>query len=154
MLGNDYDSVHQLAGYGDKEAIPMQGYNDKEDRSSMLTPRPDNDHDYRSAGIAKYGLAADLKKSMSPKKKWTIFAIIVAILIIIAVAVAVPLLTLHKNVNNADSSSAGPGTGPDGKVLTAGGNGTVIRMANGTTFTYINSEHIFFYRTLSFDADS
>jgi hypothetical protein len=139
MFGNDYDSVYQLAGYGDKEAIPMHGY--KDDHTAMLSP-PLHDaepKDYRSAGIAKYGLAADKKKKMSPVKKWIIFGIVVLLLIIIAVAVAVPLLTLHKNVNNPDPASGGP---PDGKTLvTAGGNGSVIQVANGTSFTYINGEY-------------
>lgn len=141
MFGTDYDSVYQLAGYGDKEAIPMQGYNDKDDRSAMLSPPMNGAEakDYRSAGIAKYGLAADQKKKMSPRKKWTIFAAVVILLIIIAVAVAVPLLAVHKNANDA-ASSGGNGSGTGANLVTAGGNGSVIQMQNGTSFPYINSE--------------
>lgn len=135
--GTDYDSVHQLARYDGKDSIPMQGYYDKEDDSMMSpTPTPGDDHDYRAAGLAKYGVCADQakKQKWSPKKKWTIFAIVVALLVIIAIAVAIPLLTIEKN-----NRSSGSNSGSSGNVLTAGGNGTVIKLANGTEFTYINS---------------
>lgn len=138
--GTDYDSVHQLARYDGKDSIPMQGYYDKEDRSMMSpTPTPGEDRDYRAAGLAKYGVGADQanRQKMTPKKKWTIFAIVVALLIVIAIAVAIPLITIEKNNRGSSSTS---GTDSSGHVLTAGGNGTVIKMANGTEFTYINSE--------------
>ncbi|MCO5614260.1 hypothetical protein L7F22_068540 [Adiantum nelumboides] len=97
--------------------------------------------DPRAAGLAKYGTGADLtkKQGMSTTKKWLIFAGVVVALIVIAIAVAIPLLKVHDD--QQQHAATVPGTGPDGKVLTSGGNGTLIRMDNGTEFMYLNGAY-------------
>lgn len=139
LASSEYDSVHQLARYSDNGAYPMQEYHDKEGRSPMSTPGEWSDP--RGAGLAKYGTGADLtkKQGMSTTKKWLIFAGVVVALIVIAIAVAIPLLKVHDD--QQQHAATVPGTGPNGKVLTSGGNGTLIRMDNGTEFMYLNGAY-------------
>lgn len=138
MLNMDWGSQQHLMKYDGTGSIPMQNYDSKDGTGSKMY----QDARYLPVGGEKSTLASKGGSGQLPtRKKWFIFGGVVAALIIIAIAVAVPLVVLHDNKHKAGKDGAlVPGTGEDGKVLTSGGNGTVIRMENGTEFTYINSE--------------
>lgn len=106
-------------------SIPMQSYGSDDGGSGAVTSEKAPDE--------KYG-----RRPLPTRKKWCIFAAVVAALIVIAIAVAVPLVVIHDN-----NASGGGAKGSDGKNLaTSGGNGSVITMENGTQFTYLNGAYI------------
>lgn len=128
MLGRDYDSVAALN-------VPMDKYEGGSwDRTPPESRHPRQDH------LNRWGVA----KGSSGRRKCIIISVIVIALLIVIIAVAVPVGVL---VGGAKSSQGAQGTtetdghghGKDGKLLTTGGNGTVIDLGNGKSFTYINS---------------
>lgn len=140
MLANsDYGSQHQLTRYTDSGAIPMQDY-EKNSGSRVSTPGGGPQYMPVSTGSGRNGGEKYSRFNRSPmtvKKKWWIFAAVVIGLILLAIVIAIPLVVVHDRQHS--NGATVEGTGPHGEVLTSGGNGTEIRMENGTTFTYINN---------------
>ncbi|CAO1626622.1 unnamed protein product [Parajaminaea phylloscopi] len=137
MLGRDYDSVAALN-------VPMDKYEggswDRTPSEGAGAAHPRDEH------LSRYGVA----KGSSGRKKCLIITIVVVALLIVCVAVAVPV-ALHFSKDGSGSGSGSGGThagttetdghghGKDGKLLTTGGNGTVIDVPGGSSFTYINN---------------
>lgn len=132
MLGRDYDSIAGLnsvamdkyeGGSWDRSETPVQGKREKE--------HP------REKFLSKYGVA----KGAPRRKKCLILTIVAIIVVLLVVAVAVALgVVLGGKSSSGSSGSANEEEGTNGKeLLVTGGNGTTIQLANGTSFTYINT---------------
>lgn len=141
-MASDYDSLYRLGQFD--SGIPLNTY-DKEAASGRDSPAEYyyGDAGPRDAGLARYGEAKEMgpdAKRVPHKKRWWILAGVVVLLTVLVVAIAVPLTTLldNDNVSGAKDGATVPGTGPKGQVLTSGGDGSKIRMDNGTIFTYTN----------------
>lgn len=156
--GSDYDSVYRLGQFD--SGIPLNTY-DKEGAHSpgMNTPAEYYYGDSpREAGLARYGVAKEMGPdgkrlpAVPHKKRWWILGGVAVLLAVLVVAIAVPVTTLlddkDNNTTKSPDGTVEPGTGPGGKVLTSGGDGTKIRMDNGTIFTYSNRALSFFSQVL------
>ena len=163
--GSDYDSTYRLADFGRSTpglSTPGEEHAmyEKGGAGAYAPVAAPLASDPRAAGRKRYGVAG---QKGSARRRWCILLAVVLGLGIILVAVLVPLTqTLLKDSapgsasgSNGGGSSGGgaggkhgdegttvaddTGHGAGGRVLTEGGNGTVIELANGQSFTYINS---------------
>lgn len=141
LASSDYaGSQHHLTKYLDQSAIPMHDY-EKAGESRATTPGGGHYIPVHSKSEKYTHLRDKLSSSSTSRKKWLIFAGIVFALVLIAIVIAIPLVVLHDKAheNDGQGPASVPGTGSDGQVLTSGSDGSVIRMENGTTFTYVNT---------------
>jgi hypothetical protein len=156
--GSDYDSTYRLADFGRSTpglSTPGEEHAmyEKGGAGAYAPVAAPLASDPRAAGRRRYGVAG---QKGSARRRWCILLAVVLGLGIILVAVLVPLTqTLLKDdapgssggshgggSNTGDQGTTvadGTGHGAGGRVLTEGGNGTVIELANGQSFTYINS---------------
>ncbi|KDQ56459.1 glycoside hydrolase family 5 protein [Jaapia argillacea MUCL 33604] len=97
------------------------------------------------------GAAATKRPLLKRRGFWILAGLAALAVVVLAVVLPVYFVVVHKHGSTANGGSGGSGTpagsGPPGSGngnpasptgATSGGNGTVVTMANGTQFTYIN----------------
>lgn len=103
----------------------------------FLTPGASNEKILGGEGI----------RSAAPKRRWALIGAGVAIaVVVIVLAIVLPVTLVHHHKNGGSGSASGgaagaaPSSNPESPTgALSGGNGTVIRTEDGTTFTYINN---------------
>ncbi|PWN30893.1 glycoside hydrolase [Jaminaea rosea] len=133
MLGRDYDSVAGL------NAVAMDKYEGGSWDRSKEPGGGSGDGHPRAAHLSRYGIGAGASK----RKKCIIITILAVIVAIVVIAVAVPVAIIYGGDGGSGKAKGttetdGHGHGKNGELLTTGGNGTVIDLGNGSSFTYIN----------------
>ncbi|KAF8739527.1 hypothetical protein AX14_009299 [Amanita brunnescens Koide BX004] len=130
---NRYEEVPTTDSYS---TVPTLQEIEQVDRSEAHELRNLNDGQPPRAPYSQFR-ARD--KSSIAQKRGPLIGLGLAMVAIIAVAIAVPIIITREKHNRHSNSGLG-GHGPNTtSLLTSGGNGSVITLADGSTFVYLNN---------------
>lgn len=124
--------------------------------SFLVPPTPEASHPFLTGGASEEKLdGGGGTRPASRRRRWPLFVLAGAVaVVVIVLAVVLPVTLVHKHSSHSAGSSgasaASPTSNPESPTgAVSGGNGTVIKMDNNQTFTYVNNfGGVCEYRTL------
>lgn len=114
--------------------------------SFLVPPTPEASHPFLTGGASEEKLdGGGGTRPASRRRRWPLFVLAGAVaVVVIVLAVVLPVTLVHKHSSHSAGSSgasaASPTSNPESPTgAVSGGNGTVIKMDNNQTFTYVNN---------------